>query len=47
MPDLSDAVVSECKQIPAAMFQYLVDLVESLAKTVKAVVAAKETTTSY
>ena len=43
-PDLTSALVAEWKQIPAAMFQHLV---ESLPKRVEAVVAAKSGTTPY
>ena len=38
VPDLTNALVAEWKQIPAAMFQHLV---ESLPRRVEAVIAAK------
>ena len=43
MPDLTNTVVDEWKQIPAAMFQHLV---ESLHRRVEAVIAAKGDTNS-
>jgi len=43
VPDLTNALVAEWKQIPAAMFQHLV---ESLPRRVEAVVAAKGGTNS-
>ena len=43
MPDLTNALVAEWKQIPAAMFQHPV---ESLPRRVEAVIAAKEATNS-
>jgi hypothetical protein len=38
VPDITNALVAEWKQVPAAMFKYLV---ESLPRRVKAVIAAK------
>jgi hypothetical protein len=38
VPDLTNALVAEWKQVPAAMFQYLV---ESLPRSVETVIAAK------
>ena len=38
LPDLTDALVAEWKQIPTAMFQHLV---ESLPRRAEAVIAAK------
>ena len=38
LPDLTEALVAEWKQIPTAMFQHLV---ESLPRRVEAVVGAK------
>jgi hypothetical protein len=43
VPDLTNALVAELKQVPAAMFQ---QLVESLPRRVEAVVAAKGGTNS-
>ena len=43
LPDLTNALVAEWKQVPAAMFQHLV---ESLPRTVEAVIAAKGGTNS-
>ena len=42
--DLTNALVAECKQVPAAMFQHLV---ESLPRRVEAVIAAKRGPTPY
>ena len=42
--DLTNALVSEWKQVPAAMFQHLA---ESLSRRVEAVVAAKVGSTPY
>ena len=44
MPDLTNALVAEWKQVPAAMFQHLV---ESLPRRVEAVVAAKGRPTAH
>ena len=44
LPDLTNALVAEWKQIPAAMFQ---NLVESLPRRVQAVIAAKGGPTPY
>ena len=38
VPDLTNALVAEWKQVPAAMFQHLV---ESLPRRVEAIIAAK------
>ena len=43
MPDLTNALVAERKQVPTAMFQHLV---ESYPRRVKAVIAAKGGTNS-
>jgi hypothetical protein len=43
VPDLTNALVAEWKQVPAAMFQHLV---ESLPRRVEAVIAAKGGTNS-
>jgi hypothetical protein len=39
MPDLINALLAEGNQVPAAMFQHIV---ESLPRRVEAVIAAKE-----
>jgi hypothetical protein len=44
VPDLANALVGEWKQVPAAMFQHLV---ESLHRKVEAVIAAKGGPTPY
>ena len=44
VPDLTNALVAEWKQVPAAMFQHLV---ESLHRRVEAVIAAKAIPTPY
>ena len=44
VPDLSNALVVEWKQIPTAMFQHLV---ENLPRRVEAVIAVKEGPTPY
>ena len=44
VPDLTHALVAEWKQIPAAMFQ---QLVESLPRRMEAVIAAKGEPTPY
>ena len=44
LPDLTNALVAEWKQIPAVMFQHLV---ESLLRRVEAVIAAKGGPTPY
>jgi hypothetical protein len=44
VPDLTNAFVAEWKQVPAAMFQHLV---ESLPRRVEAVIAAKRGPTPY
>ena len=44
VPDLTNALVAEWKQVPAAMFQHLV---ESLLRRVEAVLAAKGVPTPY
>ena len=44
VPDLTNALVAEWKQIPTAMFQHLV---ESLPRRVVVVIAAKGTLTPY
>ena len=44
LPDLTNALVAEWKQVPAAMFQHLV---ESLPRRVEAVIAAKGGPTPY
>ena len=44
VPDLTNALVAEWKQVPAAMFQHLV---ESLPRRVEAVIAAKGGPTPY
>ena len=44
VPNLTNALVSEWKQVPAAMFQHLV---ESLPRRVEAVIAAKGIPTPY
>ena len=44
VPDLTNALVAEWNQVPAAMFQHLV---ESLPRRVQAVIAAKEGPTPY
>ena len=43
MPDLTNALVAEWKQVPAAMFQHLV---ESLPRRVEAVIAVRAGTYS-
>ena len=43
-PDLTNALVAEWKQVPAAMFQHLV---ESFPRIVEAVITAKGEPTSY
>ena len=43
VPDLTNALVAEWKQVPVAMFQHLV---ESLTRRVEAVIAAKGGTNS-
>ena len=43
VPDLTNALVAEWKQVPAAMFQHLVG---SLPRRVEAVIAAKGATNS-
>ena len=43
-PDLTNALVAEEKQVPAAMFQHLV---ESLPMRLEAVIAAKGVQTPY
>ena len=44
VPNLTNALVAEWKQVPAAMIQHLV---ESLHRKVEAVIAAKEGPTPY
>jgi hypothetical protein len=44
VPDLTNALVAEWKQVPAAMFQHLV---ESFPRRVEAVIAAKGGQTPY
>ena len=44
VPDLTNALVAEWKQVPAEMFQHLV---ESLPRRVEAVIAAKVGPTPY
>ena len=44
VPDLTNALVAEWKQVPAGMFQHLV---ESLPRRVEVVIAAKGGPTSY
>jgi hypothetical protein len=44
VPNLTKALVAEWKQVPAAMFQ---NLVESLPRRVEAVIAAKKGPTPY
>jgi hypothetical protein len=43
VPDLTNSLVAEWKQVPAAIFQ---NLVESLPRRVEAVIAAKGETNS-
>ena len=44
VPNHTNALVADWKQVPAAMFQHLV---ESLPRRVEAVIAAKEEPTPY
>jgi hypothetical protein len=44
MPELTNALVAEWKEVPAAMFQHLV---ESLPRRMEAVIAAKGGPTPY
>ena len=44
VPDLTNALVAEWKQVPAAMLQYLV---ESIPRRLEAVIAAKRGQTPY
>ena len=44
VPNITNALVAECKEVPAAMFQHLV---ESLPRRVEAVIAAKRGQTPY
>ena len=44
VPDLTNALAAEWKQVPVAMFQHLV---ESLPRRVEAVIVAKEGPTPY